>query len=276
TFPINVELEAYESKTMSRTIFPGAVGTYNVTVMGMTGSFTVVRPPLPAEFVISDLIITPEEVEEGEAVTVSVDVTNVGEETGDYTITLDVPAGPFLRIQKTVSLEGGESERVEFEVSRDIAGTYAVTVDDLTGSFTVKVPLKPAELVFSNLEITPKEVELGMSVTISVDVTNIGEEIGGCTVELKVNGEVVDSVNIAAFGGIPPDYDQVTATQFFELTRDEGTYEVEVEGLTSSFTVKPKPSFWDKIPGFPYESIIIGLTSVIIILWYTRARNLTL
>ncbi|GAH10798.1 unnamed protein product, partial [marine sediment metagenome] len=68
----------------------------------------------------------------------------------------------------------------------------------------------------------------------------------------------------------------LTTTVSFDVTRDEGTYEVEVEGLTSSFTVNPKPTFWDKIPGFPYESIIIGLTSIIIILWYTRARNLTL
>ena len=60
----------------------------------------------------------------------------------------------------------------------------------------------------------------------------------------------------------------MTATQFFELTRGEGTYEVEVEGLTGSFNVvKPEPSFWDKIPGFPYESIIIGLIAVIIIIW---------
>ena len=47
---------------------------------------------------------------------------------------------------------------------------------------------------------------------------------------------------------------------------------VEVDGLTGSFgvTLIYEPSFWDKIPGFPYESIIIGLISVIIILWYGR------
>jgi len=53
-----------------------------------------------------------------------------------------------------------------------------------------------------------------------------------------------------------------------------GDYEVEVDGLMGSFTVKPKPSFLDKIPGFSYESIILGLIAVIIILWYARARSL--
>jgi hypothetical protein len=169
-----------------------------------------------------------------------------------------------------VTLEGGEKATIIFDINRGV-GSYTVEIEGLTGSFVLEPYLKPAEFEFSNLEITPKEVELGMNVTISVDVTNVGEKMGGCTVELKVNREVVESVDIAAFGGVPPDYDQVTATQFFELTRGEGTYEVEVEGLTGSFTVKPEPSFWDKIPGFPYESIIIGLIAVIIIIW--RARN---
>ena len=57
--------------------------------------------------------------------------------------------------------------------------------------------------------------------------------------ELKVNDELVDSVDIAPFRG------GVTATQLFELTRGEGTYEVEVEGCTDSFTVStPEPPFW--------------------------------
>jgi len=236
------------------------------------------RPHLkPAEFVVSDLSITPEETEEGETVTVSVDVTNIGEATGDYTVTLDLPAGPFLRIQETVSLEGGESKRVEFEVSRDIEGIYAVTVDDLTSSFTVKAPLKPAELEFSNLRIfypgvIPPEVEEDqtVTVTVSIDVTNVGEEIGGCTVELKVNGEVVDSVDIAAFGGIPPDYDQVTATQIFQLTRGEGTYQVEVEGLTETFTVSKKTAepFWTQ-PGYAIgiPIVIASAGAIIYLIW---------
>jgi hypothetical protein len=287
TLRIWVELGAYESKTVSHTITLDMLGEYHVWVNGLTGIFTVGTwppepPPKPAEFVISDLTITPEEVEEGDTVTVSIDVTNIGEETGDYTITLDLPAGPFLRVQETVSLEGGESKRVEFEVSRDIEGTYAVTVNDLTSSFTVKTPLKPAELEFSNLRIfypgvIPPEVEREetVTVTVSIDVTNIGEEMGGCTLELKVDGEVVDSVDIAPFGGVPPDYDQVTATQIFELTRGEGTYEVEVEGLTETFTVSMKPikPFWMQ-PGYVAVTliVIVSVSAIIYFIWKGKLR----
>jgi uncharacterized OB-fold protein len=278
-FPIDVELEAYESKTMSRTMFPTAVGIYDVTVIGMTGSFTVKSPPLPAEFVVSDLIITPEEVNIGEEVEISFTVTNIGELPEKYLFTIGIE-GPLLSVSKEIFgyLEAGESEVASYELKEDMPGTYSVEVDGLTGSFTVKAPLKPAELVFSDLRIfypgvIPPEVERGetVTVTVSIDVTNVGEAMGGCTVELKVNGEVVDSVDIAAFGGIPPDYDQVTATQFFELTRGEGTYEVEVEGFTESFTVViPEPPFWNR-PEFAIS--VIGIVVAVAVAGYMLMKR---
>ena len=57
TLLVDVELGAYESKTVSRTITPDMVGTFNVTVNGLTGNFTVKAPPKPAEFTVSDLVI---------------------------------------------------------------------------------------------------------------------------------------------------------------------------------------------------------------------------
>ena len=239
----------------------------------MTGSFVVVRPPLPAEFVISGLEATLDEAGLQPWV-FDVLVKNIGETEGTYTVEFKLSEatsgwGETIDTQNvTLAAGGSHHARVHYFLPR--AGTYQVSVGDLTEIFDVRAPLEPAEFEFSNLEITPKEVELGMNVTISVEVTNVGEEMGGCTVELKLDGEVVDSVEIPPFGGVPPDYDQVTATQFFELMRGEGTHEAEVEGLTGSFTVNPEPSFRDKIPGFPYESIIIGLTAVIVIIWRAR------
>ena len=170
---------------------------------------------------------------------------------------------------QNVTLAAGRGRHTRAYFKPMSPGTYQFSVGDLTETFIVRAPLEPAELVFSNLVIVPGDWisidETRHGFTISVDVTNVGEEMGGCTVELKVDGEVVDSVVIPPFGG------GVTATQFFNLTRSEGIYEVEVEGLTGSFTVvKPEPSFWDKIPGFPYESILFGLIAVIIIIWRSR------
>ena len=273
TLLVDVELEPYELETVSRTITPDTVGDYNVTVDGMTGSFKV-KPPLPAEFVISELEATLDEVGLQPWVVFDVLVKNIGETKGTYTVEfklLEATSQPTSGDGETIDTQnvtlapgGSHHARAFYFLPR--AGTYQVSVGNLTEIFDVRARLEPAKFEFSNLVITPR-VEEGMSVNISVDAANVGEEMGDCTVELKVNGEVVDSVEIPPFGG------GVTATQFFELTRGEGTYEVEVEGLTGSFTVfKPEPSFWDKIPGFPYVSIIIGLI-VVIIISGSRARS---
>jgi len=223
-------------------------------------------PPPPLPPFLSNLNITPAEIEFGDNVTIRFDIGNIDSQSFTYIVTMRI--GEFILLVD-VELGAYESKTVSRTMTMDTVGDYNVTVDGMIGNFTVKAPLKPAELVFSNLEITPKEVELGMSVTVSIDVTNVGEEMGGCTVELKVNGEVVDSADIAAFGGMPPDYDLVTATQFFELTRGEGTYEVEVEGLTGSFTVvKPKSPFWNSTEFVLAVFVgIIGIIGITAILW---------
>ena len=87
----------------------------------------------------------------------------------------------------------------------------------------------------------------------------MGELEGDRTVELKVNGEVVDSKEVTLAGG-------VLETVLFELMRGEGTYEVEVEGFTESFTVNTKPEPEQRgIPGFPYASIILGLLIALVL-----------
>ena len=229
-------------------------------------------PPLPP--ILSDLIITPKEIELGDEVTIGLDVMNIDSQSFTYIVTMQIGE---LTLLIDVELEPYESKTVNRTITPDMVGDFNVTVDGLTGSFTVKAPPKPAEFEFSNLRIffpgvIPPEVERDqtVTVTVSIDVTNVGEEMGGCIVELKVNGEVFDSEEIPPFGG------GVTATQLFELTRGEGTYEVEVDGLTDSFTVNPKLSFWDKIPGFPYESIIFGLVTGTFLLWMFSRRIMTL
>jgi len=283
TLKIWVDLEAYESKTVSQNITLDTIGEYHVWVEGLTGSFTVgtwpPEPPLkPAELVLSVLSITPEEAELWEGIDVwafkiTVNVTNVGEQEGMDKINLRVDGS--IVDWRMVKLNGGEQATIIYDVTRGV-GSYTVEVDGLTGGFEVKAPPKPAEFEFSDLRIfypgvIPPEVERGqtVTVTVSIEADNVGELEGSYTVELKVDGEVIDSKGVALEGG-------VSATVLFELTRGEGTYEVEVEGFTDSFTVNPKPSFWDKIPGFPYESIIFGLLTGVFVLLLLSRRKITL
>jgi hypothetical protein len=113
-------------------------------------TFTTLGKPPAAVFTASNLIISPSEVDVGEAVTISVSIINTGDAAGSYTVTLKING--VVEATKEVTLGAGTSQGVTFTTARDVAGTYTVDVDGLSGSFTVKekpappppTPLPPA------------------------------------------------------------------------------------------------------------------------------------
>jgi PKD repeat protein len=258
-----VQLGAYESLKVLHALLMDTVGEFNVTVAGLTGSFEVKAPPEPAEFKVTDLEITPEEVEEGEAVTVSVDVTNVGEKEGSYTVEL-VLDGIVVGSEEITPLGGGMTATVVFELTRG-EGTYQVEVDGLTGSFTVKAPPEPAEFEVKDLEITPEEVEEGEEVTITLKVSNIGDEEGTHTVELRIDGSLEESKTVTLPGG-------GTEEISFEVTRDEGTYQIEADGLTGEFTVTAPPGP-PLIPGYFSGIVILIVVAAVVIIYLYLERS---
>jgi len=135
----------------------------------------------PAEFRVSDLVISPTIVNPGQVVTISCTVTNMTYQAGDYTVTL---GGDFMA-EQTVTLQPGESRVISFEVTPTVAKTYQVSVDGLTGTFrATTAPV--ADIRVENLTITPTEVFVGETVTISVTVTNYGTAVGTKTITLNI------------------------------------------------------------------------------------------
>ncbi|MCG2821435.1 MAG: hypothetical protein L6371_06105, partial [Candidatus Atribacteria bacterium] len=90
-----------------------------------------------AEFVASNLVITPDTVLPDEEVTISVDVENIGNIESIYTATLKI--NDTIEETKDITLVAGETKTVTFTtISRVEEGTYNVAVDGLTGTFSVK------------------------------------------------------------------------------------------------------------------------------------------
>jgi len=216
-------------------------------------------PPLPP--ILSNLIITPDEVEREDNVIIGLDIENIHSQSFTYIVTMQIGE---LTLLVDVELGAYESMTVSRTLTMNTIGYFNVTVDGLTGSFEVKAPPKPAEFTVSDLSQFIC-IEEGADITIFVNVSNVGDIEGTHQVDLKLDGEVVYSINVTLPGGATEE-----VPLWIEGGLTVGTYQVEVEGLTDSFTVESKPSFWDEIPGFPYESIVIGLIAVITIL---RARN---
>lgn len=85
----SVTLNPGESKTVTFNYTPAVAKGYSVNVDGLAGSFVASEVPV-ATFEVSNLIIYPTEVYVGEAVSISVTVTNVGGLTGTYEVNCEV------------------------------------------------------------------------------------------------------------------------------------------------------------------------------------------
>ena len=252
--------EAGEWVNLVSTVDP-ATGTISASISHFT-TFTVIAYTGPAAFTVGALAISPMEVDVGETVTIGAEVANTGDLTGSYEVTLTID--DEVEATKDVTLAGGASQEVTFTTSRDKAGTYAVNVDGLSGTFTVVAPPAPpapppppapAAFTASALTISPTEVDVGATVTISIQVANTGDVTGSYEVTLKVDNVVVATKDVTLAGGASQ---KVTFTTAKDMA---GTYTVNVDGLSGTFAVKPPitPINWWLIGGIIAACVIIGV-----------------
>ncbi len=119
----------------------------------------------------------------------------------------------------------------------DIVRHIISTRVDHLSTFAVIAPLHvptPAAFTTSTLDISPLETDIGETVTVSVLVTNTGELEGSYSLNLTINGTVVETREITLASG--------SQTVTFSTVGDEaGPYSVEVNGLEGSFTVREAP-----------------------------------
>ncbi len=89
----------------------------------------------------------------------------------------------------------------------------------------------PAKFEVSSLNVSPAEVKPGETVTVTVKVQNTGEQKGTYELELVINGLIEQSENVTLDGA------ETTSTSFSVEKDIEGSYSVELSGLTGTFEV---------------------------------------
>ncbi len=124
-----------------------ATGEITRTAQFLVAAELVPPPlPLPAEFQISNLGITPQRSRPGEPVTISISIDNRGESEGSYELYLQIDG--IVKMIKKVTLTPKSSKEVTFQVSDLAGGVHEVKIGDLTGKFeiirTITVPAKPS------------------------------------------------------------------------------------------------------------------------------------
>lgn len=189
-------------------------------------------PSKPAEFQLSNLTLSSPEVNVGQPITISVNVTNTGEEAGTYSINLTI--NDAVKETKAVQLSGSASNIVEFEDIESKVGSYSVKIGDLNATFKITAAPSAASFSMYALLFNPEETWANEPIQITVKVINFGQTAGNYPVNLTINDEPKGNQTVQVPGG-------ATITVKFTVTEpQEGTYTVKLGTLTRSFNIVPK------------------------------------
>jgi hypothetical protein len=239
-----VQLSAAETTTVSFTASDLTIGNHTIMIGDLTAPIqvTLEAPIRPAKLQLTNLVTSRKEARIGDPVTISATATNIGDVAGEFSLNLFV--NDEKRETKSVQLDSDETATVYFEVAEEAEGDYTVRLGDLTVSFSVSSDapaVKPAEFQVTELTVNPSAVMVDETVEISVKVTNVGEASGSYTVDLKIDDTTHETKDVTLPGG-------ATDVVVFEVTEtNSGTYNVEIDGLSRSFTVEAPVVASDKI-----------------------------
>jgi hypothetical protein len=100
--------------------------------------------PKPANFEVSNLAVSPSQAQPNQEVTVSINVTNTGEKSGDYSLQLKVDG--VVTSTKQVTAAAGTSQTVNFTTTGDTAGKHQVELAGLSGEFEIVSTSKTANI----------------------------------------------------------------------------------------------------------------------------------
>lgn len=217
--------------------------------------------PQPMPNIVIDQRIDKTQLTPNEETTARITVSNTGNAICIYNLTITVNG----EVKKSwlVILNPSESKSFNYKLSFSESGSYNVRIGDQTFTITVSTT-PPAMFEVSNLNVNPNSIKIGQSSTISITVKNSGGQTGTYEVKLKVNNQVVDTKSITLNSG------QSTTVSFSFTPTSEGTFSIDVNGLTGVLTVSKEevPS----IPWFIIIGVIVAITIVIIAVIFLRRK----
>ncbi|MFP8952681.1 CARDB domain-containing protein [Natrialbaceae archaeon A-arb3/5] len=166
------------------------------------------EPPEEAIFTVGDLDPVDATVEQGAEIDVSATLTNDGDEAGETDVELRIDGDSVAN--QSVELEGDENETVTFQ---DVS-TADLDVDEYThsvwtaddeaeGTLTIEEPPEEATFSVSDLDPVDLTVDHGVEteIDVSAEVVNMGDLEGDTDVELRIDGDTIDTENVELEGG---------------------------------------------------------------------------
>ena len=204
---------------------------------------------------ITDVDLSPTELELGETTTASVTLENAGSAEGTETVELLVDGEVVNSTDATLGAD--ETRVVDLEWTPEETGTFVVRVGGesfLVTVFDVDDPPTPdpdADIRVTQASISATDVLVDEDVTVTATVENLGEASGTETVELLADGTVVNSTNVTL------DAEETETVALSTVFSEPGTYELSVGEHTFDVTVASQPEADIRVP-----SVAISETTV--------------
>ncbi len=137
---------------------------------------------------------------------------------------LEFVKGISRKSYHSIEKKGG----VNMKLSKGILATLCAVVLLLVPVSAVMAVLEPAVYTITDLVVEPSPASVGQTVTVTATINNVSSEDGDNPVELEINGEVVDSINVALNGGNPVLGYNSEVIEFTFTPSEAGTYTVAV------------------------------------------------
>ncbi len=186
----------------------------------------------PAKFTMINLTIDPPQTHVGEAIQISVNLTNIGDLEGNQTVNLDI--NNALKDSTNVTLVGNSSQIVAFTDVETTEGTYNVTVGALTGTFLLKpAPPETSSIILSNILVNPYEIWANENSTVTATAENHSTEPDKLTVRMMIDDVLVATQVISLNASESQTVTFVVNASSAAL----GRHTLKMNTLTGSFTI---------------------------------------
>jgi type IV secretory pathway TrbF-like protein len=185
---------------------------------------------IPAKFTVIHLTINPSNATLGDAVQISVNVTNVGDLEGNETVNFEINS--VVKDSQNITLAGAASENVTYNDVETTVGSYSVQVGDLTGAFTINPPPPgSSSIILSNIYVNPYEAWPDQPVNVTATAQNPTTKADTLFVTVTVDNVPVETKLI-----------QVNASsseteQFTFNATTVGEHTIKLNTLSTEFTV---------------------------------------
>jgi cobalamin biosynthesis Mg chelatase CobN len=128
--------------------------------------------------------------------------------------------------------------------------------------------ISPPRISVKNVNVQPRQAGADQPVTVYASIANSGDQSGSYTAELKINGQVEDvqTGRVSSHSAVPLE---------FAISKSEpGTYQVDINGQQSYFTVTGEQSSMDSsrmIFIIGLIACVIGVIVVVVLLYRRRS-----